>query len=137
MLATVKIFMGIFLTFIMVDLIWLGLVAKSFYLSQLSSLMRFANGQLSPNWFAGILVYVLFTIGILVFVLPKSQGSLSNACYYGALFGLVTYGIYDLTNLALLANWPLKIVLVDMIWGTALCSIGGLSAYYFSRYFLS
>lgn len=136
MIQYLKIFLCILFTFIILDFIWFVLIAKSLYQTQIGSLMRVSNGHFSPNWYAALLVYVLFALGILIFVLSKAQKSPWEACYYGAIFGLVIYGIYDLTNLALLANWPTVITIIDIIWGIIVCSIIALSAFYYRLYFI-
>ncbi len=105
--------------FFIIDLIWLGIVAKSFYRKNL-------NHVLSPNvnWTAAIIFYLVFIAGILIFaVLPGlAKQSWRHAAGWGALFGFFTYATYDLTNLALLKDWPLNIVIVDILWGVVLCS---------------
>jgi uncharacterized membrane protein len=105
--------------FFIIDLIWLGVVAKGFYQKNLKYI-------LSPNvnWIAAIIFYVVYIAGILIFaVLPGiAKGSLRHAAVWGALFGFFTYATYDLTNLALLKDWPLNIVIVDILWGVVLCS---------------
>ena len=105
--------------FFIIDLIWLGVIAKGFYQKNL-------NFILSPqvNWPAAILFYLLFIAGILIFaVVPAlTKDAWQHAMLYGALFGFFTYMTYELTNLALLKDWPLNIVVVDIIWGVVLCS---------------
>lgn len=115
----VKLYAVAFVTFMVIDLLWLGVVARSFYRSQLGHLMR-AN----VNWPAAIAFYLIFVLGIVVLaVWPAIESqSLAKALLLGALFGLVTYAAYDLTNLATLESFPLRMVIVDMIWGTALCT---------------
>lgn len=111
------------------DLAWLTLIAKSLYLNTISSLMQKApDGTFSPNYSAGLVVYILMVIGILFFVLPKANGNYLQALFYGALLGLIIYGVYDFTNLAIISNWPLSISLIDMAWGTCLCAITSLFA---------
>lgn len=105
--------------FFVIDLIWLGVVAKSFYRKNLKYI-------LSPdvNWTAAIIFYLVYIAGILIFaVLPAvAKDSLRHAAVWGALFGFFTYATYDLTNLALLKDWPIIIVIVDVLWGVVLCS---------------
>lgn len=106
-------------TFLVIDLIWLGVVARSFYQAQIGHLMR-AN----VNWAAAIAFYLVFVVGIVVLVVwpAVEHQSLARAVLLGALFGLVTYAAYDLTNLATLEAFPLTVALVDLAWGTVLCS---------------
>lgn len=119
--------------FFIVDLIWLGIVAKGFYQKNL-------NHLLSPQvkWPAAILFYLLFIAGILIFaVVPAlTRGSWQHAMLYGALFGFFTYMTYELTNLALLKNWPLNIVVVDIIWGVVLCTAVATLSFILARWLL-
>ena len=106
--------------FFVIDIIWLGVVAKSFYQKNLKYI-------LSPNvnWTAAIIFYLIYIAGILIFaVLPAvAKDSLRHAAVWGALFGFFTYATYDLTNLALLKDWPIIIVIVDILWGLSLIHI--------------
>jgi uncharacterized membrane protein len=103
--------------FFLIDMIWLGLVAKNFYRQQL-------GGMLSPtvNWPAAILFYLLFIAGLLLFVIAPAmaRGGALQALWRGAFFGLVAYATYDLSNLATLKNWPLLVTIVDLAWGAVL-----------------
>ncbi len=103
------------LIFFLIDMVWLGLVAKGFY-------RRYLGEMLSPkvNWPAAILFYLLFIAGLLLFVIEPAQGRALQALWKGAIFGLIAYATYDLTNLATLKNWPLAVTLVDLVWGTVL-----------------
>ena len=106
--------------FFAIDMIWLGYAARNFYKTQL-------NHLLSPdvNWPAAFLFYLIYITGILFFaVRPGLEAeSLVRACVLGALFGFFTYATYDLTNLATLRNWPIPVVVVDIAWGTILCTL--------------
>jgi len=111
--------------FFIIDLIWLGVVARSFYQTQMGHLMR-AN----VNWPAAIVFYLIFVVGIIVLAVwpAVEKQSLGHAVILGALLGLVTYAAYDLTNLATLDGFPFKVVVVDMVWGTVLCAaVSGLT----------
>jgi len=109
--------------FFVIDMIWLGVVAKGFYRRHLGSIM-------SPkvNWIAAMLFYLLFIVGLLVFAVRPAlvAGVPLNSLFYGALLGLISYATYDLTNLATLKDWPLIVTVVDLIWGTVL---GGVVSY--------
>ena len=74
------------------------------------------------NWFAAIIFYLLFIAGLVTFVISPAieKHSWVHALLFGALFGLITYATYDLTNLATLNNWPVLVTIVDLIWGTVL-----------------
>jgi uncharacterized membrane protein len=105
--------------FLVIDMIWLGVVARSFYQGQMGHLMR-----AQVNWAAAIVFYLLFVAGIVVLAVwpALERQSLAHALILGALLGLVTYAAYDLTNLATLEGFPLKVALVDLAWGTVLCA---------------
>jgi uncharacterized membrane protein len=94
-------------------------VAKNFYQNQIGFLMK-----PDINWLAAIIFYLLFITGIIIFVITPAMVKQSwvHALLYGALFGLVTYATYDLTNLATVKDWPLLVTLVDLVWGSVLAS---------------
>jgi len=119
----VKLYAVAVVTFFVIDLFWLGVVARSFYRNQMGHLLR-----PDVNWAAAIVFYLIFVVGIVVLsVWPAiERQSLGHAIALGALLGLVTYAAYDLTNLATLEGFPFTVVLVDMVWGTVLC--GSVSA---------
>ena len=120
-------------TFFVVDLLWLGVVARSFYQSQMGHLMRS-----QVNWTAAILFYLVFVTGIVVLVVwpAVERQSLGQAVLLGALFGLVTYAAYDLTNLATLDGFPLPVALVDLVWGTVLCATVSVITFLVSKRFM-
>jgi len=117
--------------FFAVDLLWLGVLAKNFYQNSLSHL-------LSPavNWPAALLFYLMYIIGIIVFAVRPGleEASLTRAAAWGALFGFFTYATYDLTNLATLRDWPLRVVFVDIAWGTLLCTLVSGMSYLIGRW---
>mgnify|MGYP001813955224 FL=1 len=118
-------------TFLVIDLIWLGVVARPFYQAQLGPLMR-----ADVNWIAALLFYGIYVVGIVILaVLPAvEQESFSQAVVLGATLGLVAYAAYDLTNLATLNGFPATMAVVDLIWGTILT--GGVSAITYKLWFL-
>lgn len=105
--------------FFAIDMIWLGLVAKNFYAKQIGFLMKS-----NINWVAAILFYLLFIGGLVVFVIEPSLAKEKwlHAVLLGALFGLITYATYDLTNLATIKDWPLLVTVIDLIWGSVLAA---------------
>jgi len=106
--------------------VWLGLAAKNFYTKQIGFLMT-----PKVNWVAAILFYLLFLVGLVIFVIAPAveRDSWARALMLGALFGLVTYATYDLTNLATLQDWPLALTVVDLIWGTTLAGSVSVGTY--------
>lgn len=115
------------------DMLWLGVIAKKLYDDNIGFLLRKSNGNLAPYWPSAIMVYLAIALGVVIFVTPKANGNLIAALLWGAAFGAVTYGIYDFTNHAILANWPLKISIIDIIWGATLCGTVSLVTTYVTR----
>lgn len=115
-----KLFIITFITFFAVDMVWLGLIAKNFYQKQIGFLMR-----PDVNWGAALLFYLLFIVGLIIFVIAPAveAKSVGKALIYGALFGLISYSTYDLTNLATIKDWPILVTIVDLIWGTTLSAV--------------
>jgi len=115
--SVVLLYLITFICFFLIDMVWLGLIAKSFYRKHLGEM-------LSPkvNWAAAILFYLLFIFGLVVFVVRPGviQNAPLNALLMGALLGLICYATYDLTNLATIKDWPLVVTVIDLIWGTVL-----------------
>jgi uncharacterized membrane protein len=118
-----KLFAIVLPIFLLVDLLWLGVVMKSFYSHELGELARRHGAVLAPRWGAAMLVYLLIPGGIVLFVRPLlgENATAWNAFGWGALFGLVLYGVYDLTNLAILEKWTMRMTLADIAWGGVLC----------------
>jgi len=115
----------VLVVFFTIDMVWLGAVAKGIYAKYLGYLM-------SPkvNWGAAFLFYLLFILGLLVFVIQPALElkSVSDLLLKAALFGLVSYATYDLTNLATIKDWPVVITLIDLTWGMTLSVVvSGLS----------
>ena len=102
--------------FMVLDGVWLGLLMKTFYRDQLAPIVRLANGGIAPNWPAALVVYALLGTGIALFVIPRAP-TVPLAAAYGALFGLVVYGVYDFTNYSTLRQWPLVLTFADAAWG--------------------
>lgn len=123
----IKLYLIALPVFLVIDMIWLGLVAKNFYSKHLGFLMR-----PDVNWLAAIIFYLIFIVGLVWFVVTPAldKGSWLNALLFGALFGLITYATYDLTNLATLRNWPLIVTIVDLIWGMALSASVSVITYF-------
>ncbi|AII59392.1 MAG: DUF2177 family protein [Dehalococcoides mccartyi] len=109
------------------DMIWIGLIAKKFYVTELSPIARWSGGSMSPDWPSAILVYLIFSLGIVTMALPLADDNIFAALAYGGLFGFITYGVHDLTNYSTLNSFSLKMALVDMGWGVFLGAAAGLT----------
>lgn len=116
----VKTYVVTFVIFFAIDLVWLGVIAKNLYKQHLGFLMAD-----KVNWGAAIVFYALFIAGLIFFALNPAieKDSLVYAILAGGFFGLITYATYDMTNLATLKDWPVVITVIDIIWGTVLCSL--------------
>jgi len=106
-------------TFLAIDLVWLGLVAKTFYKDKLGHLLR-----ADVNWTAAIVFYLIFVLGMVILVVWPAieKQSLTRALMLGALLGVVAYSAYDLTNLATMNGFPVLVAVVDIAWGAILCA---------------
>lgn len=129
MTGFLKLYAVSIVAFLAIDAVWLGLVARDFYQEHIGEIMR-----PDPRWGAAVVFYALFVAGIVVFVTQPAleRASLGRALGMGALFGLITYATYDLTNLAVLRGFPTIVAVVDLAWGAAIsasvAAIGYLAA---------
>jgi len=117
-----------FVVFLVFDLVWLIKISPRFYKKNLGHLMAE-----KVNYAPAIIFYLIFIVGITLFVIgPAYVGGRgwSYALIYGAVFGLVTYSTYDLTNFATLKKWPLNVTLADIAWGSFLSTATSISVYY-------
>lgn len=105
---------------VILDGLWLGLVMKDFYRRSLAPIARMADGGLDPIWPIAALVYPVIALGLTVFVLSRVRVPM-EALLMGALFGAITYAVYDLTNHATLREWTTTMTIVDICWGAVSC----------------
>jgi uncharacterized membrane protein len=129
-----KIIISYFLTtvvFFAIDMVWLGFVAKNIYRKYLGTLLSD-----TVNWAAAIIFYLLFIVGIFIFVISPAieKQSVVRAVILGAVFGLISYATYDLTNYATLKGFPLNIVFIDLAWGSVLTAVISLAGYYIVKF---
>lgn len=127
-------FFILMLSLLLIDGIWLSVMMNRLYVPQIGHLL---SGSLSI-WPA-ILFYLLYGIGLYVFVvLPalKNHTGYFELLLHGLLFGMVTYGTYDLTNQATLKNWPWIVTMADIAWGAFLAATVSLISTVATRYFL-
>lgn len=115
-----------FSIFMLIDILWLGLIANNLYQRELKTLLK-----KKVNWISAILFYIIFIVLLSIFVIvPNLDGnSIGKVVLFGALFGLATYSTYDLTNYATIGGFPLKIVIIDLTWGVFIGSITSLLTY--------
>ncbi|MBN2052992.1 DUF2177 family protein [Candidatus Woesearchaeota archaeon] len=109
---------------ILVDYIFLRKIMASFYKKELGALARKKGNVLNPRLLPSFIVYFLMVVGIAIFVLPLIIGQSAIISFiWGAAFGFILYGVYDLTNYAIIKKWSLKLTIVDICWGAILCGI--------------
>jgi len=116
--------------FLVIDMIWLTLIAKNFYAKYIGYLMA-----KNPNLIAAFIFYLIFIAGLVFFVVAPAldKKTWTHALLVGLFFGLVTYATYDLTNLATIKNWPLLVTIVDLIWGMVLSASVSIISYFIAN----
>jgi uncharacterized membrane protein len=114
-----RVYLCVLVVMLVLDGIWLGVIATDWYEAAIGHLMADA-----PSWPAALAFYLLYPLGLVIFgVMPNEASSLGRAAGRGALFGLFAYATYDLTNLAMLADWPVYISVLDIVWGGVLSGL--------------
>lgn len=116
------------MVFAVLDFLWLGVFMNGFYKTELGALARRSGPDFAPVWWAAAAVYGVLVLGIVVFVLPRADGQPWRALGLGALMGVVSYGTYDFTAYSVLADWSLRMTLVDVAWGAVICGVSAATA---------
>jgi len=121
------IYFAFLITLITVDLVWLLGIAKNLYREEMGDLMAS-----EPKLLAGLAFYLIYALGVCIFVIAPalSKQSLMHALQYGALFGFFCYMTYDLTNLAVIRDFPTKLAFIDMAWGSLVTALTAGLAYW-------
>ena len=115
----VILYLATFIVMLPLDLLFLGIVAKSFFTSQVGDML--GEVRLAP----AVLFYCLYIAGILIFVSASADATWRSALLYGALFGFFCYATFELTSLSLLKHWTWPVVVVDIAWGTFVTATAG------------
>jgi uncharacterized membrane protein len=105
------------------DFLFLGVLAKGFFVAEVGDML----GPVKP--LPAVLFYLLYVVGVLIFVSGGAGATAQTTLLYGALFGLFCYATFDLTSLALLKHWSWAVAALDIGWGavvTAVSSTAGL-----------
>ena len=113
---------GTLLVMVVLDLLWLGVIAKPLYQQGIGHLMAD-----KPNIPVAVLFYLLFPIGLMVFVVQPDR-AWSATLAAAAMYGFFTYATYDLSNLATLRGWPVSLAAIDIAWGTFISTVTGAAA---------
>ena len=127
MLKYLTAYIAFLLSLIVIDLIWLLGIAKNLYRDEMGSLMAS-----EPKLIAGLVFYLLYALGASIFVIipALSKQSWIYAVQYGALFGLFCYMTYDLTNLAVIRDFPMRLAFIDIAWGSFVTAVSASIAYW-------
>lgn len=125
-------YVGALISFLALDAIWLGVVTKSYYRAEIGHLMAD-----KPNFIAAGVFYLFYIAGVVVLAVSPAldRGSWSTAAVLGAVLGFVAYGTYDMTNLAVMRDWPLGMTVVDIVWGTFLTATAATCGFVAGRMF--
>lgn len=110
-----KYFLALVIVFVM-DIIWI-MSMMGFYKSQL--------GDFQPVLWSALLAWILIPLGIAVFVDEVSK-NWKESLFYGAIYGLIVYGVYSFTNFSIISSWTIIMLVLDILWGMFLCSISSL-----------
>ena len=131
-----KVYLCLVPIFFLIDYLWLGNLMSRFYLNELGPMAREKDGAFAPVIWAAVLVYVLIPLGIVLFVLPglPAENFIFAALGKGFLFGIVLYGVYDMTNYSLLNNWSPKLAAVDIAWGGFINAVASLIGKYIDNW---
>lgn len=108
-------------TLVAVDVLWLGIIAKSFYAKQLDGFLR-----AEPFWLPLVCFYILYALAICVFAIFPSQGVLTKTAALGAFLGFTAYMTFEFVNYGLLERWPGAVVLPDIAWGSFVTALAAL-----------
>ncbi len=113
-------FVTLAIVFLAIDMVWLGVLARDLYRSQMGHLMAD-----TVRFGAAAGFYLLYFAGVTYFVVSPAvaAGDWKAAILPGAFFGLVAYATYDLTNLAVIRDWPVNVTFIDLAWGAFLTSL--------------
>ncbi len=118
------------LIFLIIDIIWLSFATKSFYRPLIGNLLTD-----KPVMWAAALFYILYVFGMALVVIQPcvDSASLFKTVYTGFIFGLVAYGTYNLTNMAVLKGWSPTVTFVDMFWGGSLTALSATTGLYLAK----
>ena len=119
--------------FLIIDVIWLSFATKSFYRPLIGNLLAE-----KPVMWAAALFYLIYVLGMAIVVIQPciDSGSVFKTIYTGFIFGLVAYGTYNLTNMAVMKGWSPTVTFVDMFWGGSLTAVSASTGLYLAKKFV-
>ncbi len=118
-----------FMTILVLDYIWLGIVTKDFIIKEFWNLITVKDWKIDINLGAGVLAWLSIAMMVVTFVTLRFTGY-KDIILYWALMGWMMYAMYDLTNLTFLTGYSLTFTLVDIAWGTFACTLIAVNSYY-------
>lgn len=126
----IKAYIATIVTFLVIDAVWIAFFVRSYYESQVGSLMRD-----TPNWVAALIFYLAYAFAVVVFAVRPAIASerIVDALWLGALLGAIAYGTFTITNYAVLKDWTVGLVVSDIAWGTFLTAVVAASGYLAAR----
>ena len=113
--------LAIFFSIMILDFLWLGIITHRFIIKQFGNLIWVKEGRIKINLYVGLVAWFMIALGCYIFAVNPST-TFASAAMMGAVFGIIAYSIYDLTNWTFIRNYPVKFVFVDIAWGTFLCA---------------
>jgi uncharacterized membrane protein len=113
----IVLYLATLIVMVPIDLVFLGLVAKGFFTSEVGDML----GEIRP--LPAVLFYLLYVVGILVFVSGGREATFQSALLYGALFGLFCYATFELTSLSILKHWTWRVAAIDVGWGSLMTAV--------------
>jgi uncharacterized membrane protein len=136
MLHTLKVYLLLLPVLCAIDFLWLGVLMSGFYKRELGPFLRLSGDAMAPIPWAVVAVYLAIPLGVVLFALPRvSPGNpFPSALFWGFLYGVIVYTIYDMTNYSLVKDWPLRLSLVDICWGGVLNAVATYVAALFDRW---
>ena len=137
MMHAMKVYLTLIPMFLIIDFLWLGVLMSKFYKTELGPLARLEGDALAPVIWAAAVVYVLIPLGIVLFVLPRvsPDNVVASSLMWGFIYGIVLYGVYDMTNYSLVSRWSLRMSLVDILWGGSINAVASCIAALLGRWY--
>lgn len=121
-------FVAAFVSLISLDALWILIIAKKFYATQIGHLFRE-----QVIWWPLVIFYLLYSFGIVYFVI-NSATDLKTVILKGALLGLIAYMTYDLVNYSTFSGFTLKVMAIDLFWGVFITTIASVVGFYLSKF---
>ena len=129
-------FLIVLVLLIAIDGMIIGIFLSDFYERELRDIARMKDGMIEPIWLGIGVVYILLALGLTFYVVLKDENHSEAGIFLkGALFGLVVYGLYNISNYSLLNNWKMNVLIVDIVWGATLCGVVAVAVHMINKLF--